>query len=129
MRDYSHGVQCAGDCCFFRLDRPLTIAFLTYLLIVSLLRHQRARKLEKRYSPAGKASFGRMTGNDAQAILKDLTELEFPKIFGFSIIFALFKVRKSESVFLSNLYEHICYRHTVSQVFPLYLWPLGSLQM
>lgn len=32
-----------------------------------------------------------MTTNDAQAILKDLTELEFPKVFGFSIIFALFK--------------------------------------
>ncbi|KAK4694526.1 hypothetical protein P7C71_g3072, partial [Lecanoromycetidae sp. Uapishka_2] len=33
-----------------------------------------------------------MTTNDAQAILKDLTELEFPKFFGFSIIFALFKL-------------------------------------
>lgn len=32
-----------------------------------------------------------MTTDQAQSILKDLTELEFPKIFGFSVIFALFK--------------------------------------
>ena len=39
-----------------------------------------------------------MTTDDAQSILKDLTELEFPKTFGFSVIFALFKARK-----------HICF--------------------
>ena len=39
-----------------------------------------------------------MTTDDAQAILKDLTELEFPKFFGFSIIFALFKVRSPNIV-------------------------------
>ncbi|KAG7008344.1 hypothetical protein G7Y79_00006g019640 [Physcia stellaris] len=38
-----------------------------------------------------RASYARMTNDQAQAILKDLTELEFPKLFGFSIIFALFK--------------------------------------
>lgn len=39
-----------------------------------------------------------MTTSDAQAILKDLTELEFPKLFGFSIIFALFKTYGLPSV-------------------------------
>ncbi|KAF6227091.1 hypothetical protein HO133_008532 [Letharia lupina] len=39
-----------------------------------------------------------MTTDDAQAILKDLTELEFPKFFGFSIIFALFKTYGIPSV-------------------------------
>ena len=73
-------------------------AFLIYILLVHLLRHQRAKGLEKRFSPAGRASFCRMTTNDAQAILKDLTELEFPKFFGFSIIFALFKVRSPYSL-------------------------------
>ena len=33
-----------------------------------------------------------MTVDEAHAILKDMTELEFPKFMGFSIIFALFKV-------------------------------------
>ncbi|MCJ1362835.1 hypothetical protein MMC16_001941 [Acarospora aff. strigata] len=39
-----------------------------------------------------------MTVDDVQAILKDLTELEFPKIMGFSIIFALFKTYGIPSV-------------------------------
>lgn len=39
-----------------------------------------------------------MTTSDAQAILKDLTVLEFPKLFGFSIIFALFKTYGLPSV-------------------------------
>ena len=71
----------------------LVPALLIYLLLVRLLRDQRAKSLERRFSPAGRASLCRMTTNDAQAILKDLTELEFPKLFGFSIIFALFKAR------------------------------------
>lgn len=63
-----------------------------YLLFVYLKRHKRARSLEKEYAPAGRASFSSLTTNQAQAILKDLTELEFPKVFGYSIVFALFKV-------------------------------------
>ena len=63
------------------------------MLTVHHLRYRRARLLEKKYSPAGRGSFRYLTTNDAQAILKDLSELEFPKLFGFSIIFALFKAR------------------------------------
>lgn len=78
---------------------PLMISALTgYLILVSFLRHQRARSLEKTFSPAARASFASMTTNDAQAILKDLTELEFPKFFGFSIIFALFKVWRASKL-------------------------------
>ena len=62
-----------------------------YLIVVYLLRFRRAKFLERVYSPAGRASFSDLTTNEAQAILKDLTELEFPKFFGFSIVFALFK--------------------------------------
>ncbi len=69
-------------------------ALLIYVLLVHLLRGRRAKSLERRFSPASRASFCRMTANDAQAILKDLIELEFPSFFGFSIIFALFKVTK-----------------------------------
>jgi hypothetical protein len=39
-----------------------------------------------------------MTTDDAQAILKDLTEMEFPKIMGLSVIFALFKTYGIPSV-------------------------------
>lgn len=46
----------------------------------------------------GDESYRKMTTSDAQAILKDLTELEFPKLFGFSIIFALFKTYGIPSV-------------------------------
>ena len=73
-------------------------ALLVYMLLVYVLRDRRAKSLERRFSPAGRASFCRMTTNDAQAILKDLTELEFPKFFGFSIIFALFKARSPDAI-------------------------------
>ena len=72
-------------------------ALLVYVLLVHLLRDRRAKSLEKRFSPAGRASFCHLTTNDAQTILKDLTELEFPKLFGFSIIFALFKAGSPDS--------------------------------
>lgn len=76
----------------------LVPVLLVYILLVHLLRDRRAKSLERRFSPAGRASFCRMTTDDAQAILKDLTELEFPKFFGFSIIFALFKTYGIPSV-------------------------------
>ena len=77
------------------LERKTILVFLSllfYITVIYLLRFRRAKSLKARYSPAGRASFSKLTTNDAQAILKDLTELEFPKFFGFSIIFALFKV-------------------------------------
>ena len=41
---------------------------------------------------SGRQSFAKMTTDEAHGILKDMTELEFPRFMGFSIIFALFKV-------------------------------------
>ena len=73
-------------------------ALLVYLLLVRSLRYRRARNLEASYAPCGRSSFRQMSTNDAQAILKDLTELEFPRFFGFSIIFALFKTYGIPSV-------------------------------
>ena len=70
----------------------VVLGLLAYMALVRLLRHQRAKSMPRRYGLDGRASFAKMTTDQAQAILKDLTELEFPKIFGFSIIFALFKV-------------------------------------
>lgn len=63
-----------------------------YLATVAVLREQRARSLPVRYQMTKRQDFKNMTADVAQAILKDLTELEFPKLMGFSIVFALFKV-------------------------------------
>lgn len=72
--------------------RYLIPGIVLYMLSVAVLRHQRARSLPKQFKLTTRESFSRMTVDDAQAILKDLTELEFPKLMGFSVIFALFKV-------------------------------------
>ena len=109
---------------------------LLYMLLVHLLRHRRAKSLQRRFSPAGRASFGRMTTTDAQAILKDLTELEFPHFFGFAIILALFKAGNPHALWWTNGLPdraNICllssHRHTEYRAsHPFSLLP-GSLQM
>ena len=74
---------------------------LVYLLLVRVLRFQRAKSLEKRYAPCGRESFRRMTADDAQAILKTLAELEFPSLYGFSMVVALFRVINAHTCLLS----------------------------
>ncbi len=69
----------------------ITLLVLAYMVSVSMLRHRRGADLQKKYNLTTRASFRTMSTDDAQTILKDLTELEFPKMFGFSIIIALFK--------------------------------------
>ena len=75
---------------------------MVYMVIVTSLRYQRARNFPRQFGLTSREPFCRMTVDDVQAILKDLTELEFPKIMGFSIIFALFKVWYAPST-TSNL--------------------------
>ncbi len=55
-------------------------AALIYVVLVHILRYRRCKRLQTRYSPAGREDFKRMTSEDAQAILKTLAELEFPKL-------------------------------------------------
>jgi len=69
-----------------------------YLYLVALLRLRRAQTTPLKYKMASRDSFANMTTDDAQSILKDLTEMEFPKIMGLSIIFALFKTYGIPSV-------------------------------
>ena len=64
-----------------------------YLVLVSKIRGKRAIETPCRYSIRRREDFTNLTVDDAQAILKDLTELEFPKVMGLSIVFAIFKVR------------------------------------
>ena len=74
----------------------LLAGLLAYVLLVRSLRYQRAKRLQKQYAPAGRESFRNMTAEDAQAILKELAELEFPKLYGFSMVVALFRVGHSK---------------------------------
>ncbi|KAI9842237.1 MAG: hypothetical protein M1837_007382 [Sclerophora amabilis] len=76
----------------------LIFGAVVYLGVVSVLRFRRARSLATRFGFTDRASFSRMTVDDAQAILKELGELEFPKIMRLSIVFALFKTYGIPSV-------------------------------
>ena len=44
-----------------------------------------------------------MTANDAQAILKTLAELEFPSLYGFSMVVALFRASDVHVCFLPTI--------------------------
>lgn len=74
------------------MEFALGLSLVGYLFLVRLVRYQRARSLERKYAPAGREGFPSMTANDAQAILKILADLEFPKLYGFSMVVALFRV-------------------------------------
>ncbi|CAF9921188.1 MAG: hypothetical protein HETSPECPRED_004458 [Heterodermia speciosa] len=74
-----------------RLDLWLVLCLLIYLPIVHILRYQRATSLERKYAPEGRKSLRNMTAEDAQSILKTLAELEFPSLYGFSMVVALFR--------------------------------------
>lgn len=80
------------QCCLQRWTIFLVPSIAAYMALVFSLRYRRARSLQERFNFSNRGSLCGMTTDEAQLILKDLTELEFPRIFGFSIIFALFKV-------------------------------------
>ncbi|KAL9095927.1 MAG: hypothetical protein Q9165_001925 [Trypethelium subeluteriae] len=65
---------------------------LLYIGVVATLRYRRAHGLYKRYGIASRCDFARLTADQAQMILKDLAELEFPILMSLSMTFALFKV-------------------------------------
>ncbi|KAL6713474.1 hypothetical protein ACLMJK_008939 [Lecanora helva] len=69
----------------------LSICLLAYVLLVRALRHHREKSLVAKYAPGGRESLRSMTADDAQAILKTLAELEFPKLYGLAMVVALFR--------------------------------------
>lgn len=79
-----------------------SLCFAMYLLLVRSLRYRRANGTPKKYSLTKRADFAKMTADQAQAVLKDMTELEFPKFMGFSIVFALFKVHTCNALLRSK---------------------------
>ena len=69
----------------------LVSSILVYVFIVRILRYKRSEDLRVRFTAGGK-KFSDMTAEDAQSILKTLAELEFPKLYGLSMVVALFRV-------------------------------------
>ena len=74
-----------------RRELILGSAILIYVFVVRMLRYQRSQSLQARFTAGGK-KFSDMTAEDAQSILKMLAELEFPKLYGLSMVVALFRV-------------------------------------
>jgi hypothetical protein len=68
------------------------LLFLSYLLLVRLLRYSRVNSLAKKLGYTSRESLKGMKNEDAQKIISSLAELEFPKVFLSSLQFALFKV-------------------------------------
>lgn len=74
-----------------RRELILVSSILVYVFIVRILRYNRSEGLRARFTAGGK-KFSDMTAEDAQSILKTLAELEFPKLYGLSMVVALFRV-------------------------------------
>lgn len=70
----------------------LLLLLLAYVVARPLLRYRRRDGMAKRFNYPNRHSLAGMTTNDAHAITKTLTELEFPTLFSTSVFFALFKV-------------------------------------
>lgn len=66
----------------------ILLALVVYSSTVRLLRYRRSDALIKKYAPAGQASFQRLSNTEAQAVLKNLAELEFPALYGASMVIA-----------------------------------------
>ena len=68
------------------------LAFACYLVLVRALRYRRRDHLQYSFNYPTRASYARMTIEDAHAIQLALARLEFPQTFTNSVFFALFKV-------------------------------------
>lgn len=124
---------------FLSLPQRILLALLATLLhmtLVSSLRHQRAKLSLRKLNYVNRESYSKMTTDEAQSLLKDLAELEFPTTFGLSIIFALFKacytlllpipctIASKGSFMALNIFHH---RPTVSRAYQIFSSPRISL--
>lgn len=73
-----------------------------YMTLVSFLRFQRQRKLQKEYPYPTRESMSKMTDHDAWAIQKQIMQMEFPSTVVKSLQFALFRVRNFLPAHISN---------------------------
>lgn len=66
---------------------------LAYILLCRSLRFRRINALKRRMGYATPKSMQQMTNVEAQTIIQQMAELEFPTMFKESLSFALFKVQ------------------------------------
>lgn len=64
-----------------------------YLLLCRLLRYRNEKSMRRRYGYPDRASLSRMTTTDAQKIIAEICQWEFPQFAVLSLQFGLFKVR------------------------------------
>ena len=75
-------------------------AGLSYMALVRLLRYHKRNSVARKYPYKTRDDFGKMTADDAQAILKLVFEVEFPFLAEKALQFALFR----------SVAREICYR-------------------
>jgi hypothetical protein len=76
----------------------LLAGLVVYFFTVRRLRYRRRDAIKRKHGMHSRSDFSSLTADQAQDVLKDLVEMEFPKLMGFSIVFALFKTYGIPSV-------------------------------
>ncbi|KAI8629833.1 hypothetical protein F5Y19DRAFT_484749 [Xylariaceae sp. FL1651] len=69
----------------------VALVAIVYVAVCTTLRFWQMGAMQKRFGYSSRASFSRMTVDDAYQIQTWLAEQEFPKVFSASVFFALFK--------------------------------------
>lgn len=138
---FSYLPTCEGVIMASLLGLPHSSVIFTILLIVigsffalvRSLRYKRAKSLSRMLETDIPRPLARMTTDEAQIALRDLTELEFPKCMNFSIIFALFKVRphllafgRLELLRLTNCSRHMVFLLCLLSSLKPDNWPTGK---
>ncbi|TDZ61600.1 Mycophenolic acid synthesis protein B [Colletotrichum trifolii] len=70
---------------------PILAVFTAHLLLVRFLRYRRRDDIQRRYPYKTREEMASMSLSDAAAIMRELSDREFPTIFYSSVSFALFK--------------------------------------
>lgn len=68
------------------------VMVLAYVMLCSSLRFRRVRRMKKRLNNPDRKALSEMTNVEAQSIISELYQYEFPMVFLKSLQFALFKV-------------------------------------
>ncbi|PHH62575.1 hypothetical protein CDD81_6890 [Ophiocordyceps australis] len=76
----------------------LFATFVPYIVLCSLLRFRRLRRLQAKYNFPDRASLSRMTGTEARAIHHHCSAYEFPFAFDYGLRMAIFKTYALENV-------------------------------
>ena len=98
MNNKKPRVECGSSPAMASIKAVASAALLLYLIAVRLLRYRRVDAIKRKHGMLDSSNYGKLTADQAQDVLKDLVEMEFPKLFGFSIVFALFKTYGIPSV-------------------------------